>query len=119
MRNLNWRAGLRRGAIFTVVWLILVYVASVALPQYFGLNLPEQLPALAVNVVAFFVLFTIFSAYTEKRRAQRQAELRAAKKGKSTGKTARRNDEDEGAEPGRLKGQYNPNTSRKKARRRR
>lgn len=117
MRNLNWRSALRRGAIFTIIWLALVYVASVAFPRRFALELPEQLPALAVNAVAFFVLFTVFSAYTERRRARRQAELRAAKKGKSTDKTARR--EDETDEPGRLKGQYNPNTSRKKARRRR
>lgn len=119
MRDLNWKAALRRGAIFTAVWLALVYIASVAFPQSFALQIPEDLPALAVNAVAFFMLFTVFSAYTERRRERQRAKLRDTKKGKTTGKSARRDSGDEDAEPGKLKGQYNPNTSRKKARRRR
>ncbi len=97
---------------FMVLYAIILYVMSAAFPETFGVT-REQLPGLLINAVFFFLILTVFFAFTEKRRAQRIAELKARKQGKQA-KT-----EEEDGEPGPLKGRPNPNTSRKKARRRR
>lgn len=119
MKDLNWRSALRRATVFTLIWLGIVYITGAIWPQRFGIELPEELPFLAVNAVFFFIIFAVFSAVTERRRAriveQRQnmsKTTRATKSGKST-------DDAEDGEGGPLKGRPNPNTSRKKARRRR
>ncbi|MBA2440833.1 MAG: hypothetical protein H0V53_00275 [Rubrobacter sp.] len=122
MSDLNWRGAFRRAAIFTLFWLGLVYIMNVAFPGTFGIEFPEEVPFLLINAVLFFFLFTLFSAFTERRRARRAEELQAQKKGKSPKKSGGPVEEveEEGEEPGQFKGQLNPNTSRrKKARRRR
>ena len=110
MKNFDWKAGVRRAAFFMVLYAVILYVMSILFPESFGIG---QVPGLLVNAVFFFLILTTFFAFTEKRRAQRVAELKAQKKGKQ-GKPER-----EDVESGPLKGKPNPNTSRKKSRRRR
>jgi cbb3-type cytochrome oxidase subunit 3 len=112
MKNLDWKAGLRRAAMFMVLYAVILYVMSVAFPESFGIG-QEQLPGLLLNAVFFFLILATFFAFTEKRRAQRIAEMKAQRKGKQD------RPEKEDGEPGPLKGRPNPNTSRKKTRRRR
>lgn len=111
MRNLNWRSAFRRASIFTLIWLGIVYVTSVLWPQSFGIAIPEELPFLAINAVFFFVIFALFSAFTERRRERYQQQ----QKQKNDAKKDKPEENDEGP----LKGQLNPNTSRKKAARKR
>ncbi|WP_047865270.1 hypothetical protein [Rubrobacter aplysinae] len=119
LKDLNWRSAFRRATIFTLIWLGIVYVTSVIWPQSFGIEIPEELPFLAINAVFFFFIFTLFSAFTERQRAQRAQRAQQAKsKGGSGNGRAAGSGEDDG-EAGPLKGRPNPNTSRKKARRRR
>ena len=112
MKNLDWKAGLRRAALFMLLYAVILYVMSVAFPESFGIG-QEQLPGLLLNAVFFFLILTVFFAFTEKRRAQRIAEMKAKRSGKQE------KPEEDGGEPGPLKGRPNPNTSRKKSRRRR
>ena len=115
MRDLEWRAGLRRAVIFMFIYAAILYVMNVAFPETFGIR-SEQLSGLLVNAVFFFLLLTVLFSWTEKRRKERMAELQNRQRGN---KPARASGED-GEEPpeGSLRGQPNPNTSRKKARRR-
>lgn len=113
MKDLNWRSALRRAAIFTLIWLGIVYITSVLWPQSFGIEVPEELPFLAINAVFFFFIFALFSAFAERRRA------RHGQQSGSGGKPARESSEEEEGEGGPLKGRPNPNTSRRKTRRRR
>lgn len=115
MRNLNWRSALRRAMIFTLIWLGIVYVTNVIWPESFGIQVPEELPFLAINAVFFFAIFTLFSAFAERRKAR----MGDSQQGKGGGKQRDERSEGEHAENGHLKGRPNPNTSRKKARRRR
>jgi hypothetical protein len=64
----------------------------------------------------FFFLFAFIFAITDKRRTQRVEQLKAQQKGNSKKRPAETNGE---VPEGTLKGQRNPNTSRKKARRKR
>ncbi len=97
---------------FMVLYAVILYVMSAVFPESFGIG-REQVPGLLINAVFFFLILTVFFAFTEKRRAQRLAELKARREGKQA------KPETEDGEPGPLKGRPNPNTSRKKARRRR
>lgn len=112
MKEINWRSAFRRAAIFTLIWLGIVYVTSIIWPQSFGLEVPEELPFLAINAVFFFVVFALFSAFAERRKA-RYVQRSENNKSKAV---KERPEEEEG---GPLKGRPNPNTNRKKARRRR
>lgn len=112
MKDLNWRSALRRAAIFTLIWLGIVYVTSVLWPESFGIEVPEELPFLAINAVFFFFIFALFSAFAERRRA------RYTQQTKSKDKPEKERPEEAG-EDGPLKGRPNPNTSRRKTRRRR
>lgn len=112
MKNLDWKAGFRRAAVFILLYAVILYAMSVLFPETFGVN-EAQLPSIAMQGVFFFFILTTFFAFTENRRKQRIAEMKARKQGKSAGT------EGEGEEPSAFKGQPNPNTSRKKARRRR
>lgn len=112
MKNFNWKAGVRRAAFFMVLYAVILYAMNILFPESFGIG-QAQIPGLLVNAVFFFIILTAFFAFTEKRRAQRLAELRAQKKGKQD------KPEREDGESGPLKGKPNPNTSRKKSRRRR
>lgn len=114
-RDLPWRSGFRKAAVFIVIWAALIYVMNTAFPETFGLN-SEELPGFALNAVMFFFIFALFFSWTEKRRRERMEELKNRKKDGRT-KAAAGGDEDRPDSP--LKGQLNPNTSRKKARRRR
>lgn len=111
MKNFNWKAGVRRAAFFMVLYAVILYVMNILFPESFGIG-QAQIPGLLVNAVFFFLILTAFFAFTEKRRAQRLADLRAQK-----GKQEKPEREDGGSGP--LKGKPNPNTSRKKSRRRR
>ncbi len=115
-KDLNWAPAFKRAAIFVAIWLGLVYVMSVAAPDSFLAMTREQVPSLIINAIMFFFLFAFIFAVTEKRRTQRVEQLNAQKKGKSGKRSAETNGE---VLEGTLRGQRNPNTSRKKARRKR
>lgn len=114
-KDLKWRPAFKRAATFVVIWLVLVYAMSVAFPGSFAVS-RQQLPGLALNAVMFFFLFAFIFAITERSKARRMEQLQAQKKDKPDKRQADANGE---APEGSLKGQRNPNTSRKKARRKR
>jgi amino acid permease len=109
--DLNWKWAARRAAVVIGIYLILLYVLSTIYPESFGLQNSSQIVSLLINAAFFFVVFTLVYAFVERSRRRRMAEM--SKKNKP----AKPSDED--SEPGTLKGRPNPNTSRKKARRRR
>ena len=111
--DLNWGWAARRSAVVIGIYVALLYVLSTFSPDRFGLQNPEQIKMLVFNAVFFFFIFTFVYAYVDRSRRRRMGE--ASKKGKQARSAA----QDPGAEPGPLKGRPNPNTSRKKARRRR
>ena len=118
-KDLKWKPALRKAAVFVVLWFVLIYVLSQVWPQQFGIKNQQEYFSLALNGVFFFFLFAFVFAFSEKRRADRLAKYKAQKKGKG-GKPVRTTDDDSGeAEPSALKGRYNPNTSRKRAKARR
>jgi 4-hydroxybenzoate polyprenyltransferase len=95
------------------IYLGLLYVLSIAFPESgFRLETREQILSLLVNAVMFFFVFTLVYALVDRSRRRRLGETtQSSKSGKPTG-------EAEGPS-GPLKGRPNPNTSRKKARRKR
>ena len=110
-KGLKWQEALKRAGIFTAVWLALVYVINTISPGAFGAQGTDGLVAVAAYAVVFFVLYTLVFAFIERRRenaraAARQKEVKPAKKPTAEGAS-------------QLKGQRNPNTSRRKALRRR
>ncbi|HET7480795.1 MAG TPA: hypothetical protein VFJ72_14920 [Rubrobacteraceae bacterium] len=109
--GLNWSNALKRAAMFTGIWLALVYVMHAINPKLFKLGDSGDFLVLALNAVLFFFLYAAFFAFMERRKNRNQKTSSSKKTG-----TAKNDDE---AEPGRFKGQVNPNTSRKKAARRR
>lgn len=112
MSNFDWKAGFRRAAVFILLYAVILYTMNVLFPETFGVG-EGQLPAILIQGVFFFFILGIFFSWTEKRRKQRMAELRDRKQGKQP------SPEGEEGEPSPYKGKPNPNTSRKKARRRR
>ncbi len=106
--DLNWRWAARRSVVVIGIYVALLYVLSTLSPDSF----PLQINVLLVQVPIFFIMFTFVYAFVERSRRRRLAEMQ--KKNKEARPTA-----DSAAEPGELKGRPNPNTSRKKARRRR
>ena len=112
--DLNWKWAARRAAVVIAIYLGLFYLLSVAFPDGgFDLQRPGALSALLFNAGAFFIVFTFVYAFVERSRRRRLAETQ------KKGRQARPASEDQEDEPGSLKGRPNPNTSRKKARRRR
>jgi 4-hydroxybenzoate polyprenyltransferase len=111
--DLNWKYAARRAAVVIAIYLGLLYVLSIALPESgFRLETREQILSLLVNAVMFFLIFTLVYALVDRSRRRRLGETtQRSKPGKPTG-------EAEGPS-GPLKGRPNPNTSRKKARRKR
>src|SRR5829696_3341962 len=107
--DLNWKSAARRSAVVIAIYLGLLYLLSVAFPgSGFSMDSRAQVISLFVNAIIFFI-FT----FVERSRNRRIAEARKQKKpGKQT-------DGDQEADASSLKGRPNPNTSRKKARRRR
>ena len=109
--DLNWRSAARRSAVVVGIYLALVYILSTVSPETFGLQSRQEIFSVLVQAVFFFFIFTLVYALVERNRNRR---LDADRKKKS--KPA---DENPEAEDGTLKGRPNPNTSRKKARRKR
>lgn len=111
--GLDWGAALKRAALMTGFYWLIIYAMSVAFPKNFGIG-GQELPGLLATTVMVFLLFTVFTAFTErarKRRVQQQNAKNSSKKSKPTG---------DGEEtPSALKGRPNPNASRKKTRRKR
>jgi CBS domain containing-hemolysin-like protein len=109
--DLNWRFAARRAAVVIGIYLALIYVLSTVSPETFGLQSGQEILAVLVQAFFFFIIFTFVYAFVERSRNRRLAEMR--KKSKEAKPAA------EDSEAGSLKGRPNPNTSRKKARRRR
>lgn len=118
MQRFDWKAGFRRASIFILLYAVILYAMSVFFPETFGVT-REQLPAVGMQAVFFFLILGIFFSFTEKRRKERMAELRARRQGKQGKQGKSERPEGEDGEPSAFKGRPNPNTSRKKARRRR
>ncbi len=97
----------------SVIYVALLYVLSTVSPETFGFQSRGQITSLLVNAAFFFIIFTLVYAFVDRSRRRRLAEAnKRSKPEKPSG-------EDSEAEPGALRGRPNPNTSRKKARRRR
>jgi len=122
-QNLDWRSAMKRAALFTGLWLALIYVLSNAFPESFSLGLDTRAGqiGLLLNALLFFCLYTVVVAFTERRRRRLIAERSGKKPANAKGPKTKPADTevDEDAESGRFKGVHNPNTSRKKASRRR
>ncbi|HSL00208.1 MAG TPA: hypothetical protein VK869_07705 [Rubrobacteraceae bacterium] len=110
--DLNWRSAARRAAVVVGIYLALVYILSTVAPDTFRLQSRQEVIYTLVQAVIFFFIFTLVYAFIERSRNRRLAEYRRQQG--STDRPAR-----EVGESGELKGRPNPNTSRKKARRRR
>ena len=125
--GLEWKHAFKRAAIFVGVWLALIYVSKTAFPEYVNLSFDSTagLVYFLAYPVFFFFLFAVFTAFAERSKKRRFAQQKSQKKGRPSTRTAgaaggfNATEEDEDAESSRLKGRYNPNTSRKKAARRR
>jgi hypothetical protein len=113
--GLNWKSAARRSAIVIVVYLTLFYVLSVAFPENFGLRDRAQVVSLLINAVMFFFVFTLVYAFVERSRNRRTEETRK----KQSPENPARGGADPDASASQLRGRPNPNTSRKKTRRRR
>ena len=112
--DLNWKSAARRSAVVIAIYIGLLYLLSVAFPESgFNMDSRAQVISLLVNAIIFFFIFTFVYALVERSRNRRIAESRKQKK---PGKQATGDQE---ADATSLKGRPNPNTSRKKTRRRR
>ena len=111
--GLNWKAAARRSAIVIGIYIGLFYVLSVAFPQTFGLGGRGQVMSLLINAVVFFFVFTFVYAFVERSRNRRMQEANR----QQSKKPAR--PEGDAETPSALRGRPNPNTSRKKTRRKR
>lgn len=114
--DLNWRSAARRAAVVVGIYLALIYILSTVAPETFRLQSRQEVVYTLVQAVFFFFIFTLVYAFIERSRNRRLAEYRR-QQGKAQG-SADKPAREEG-EGGALKGRPNPNTSRKKARRRR
>jgi hypothetical protein len=113
--DLNWKYAAKRAAVVIAIYLGLLYLLSVIFPESnFRLDNREQILSLLVNAVLFFFIFTLVYAMIDRSRRRRMAEMGGQKKPTKTSGAG-----EEGETEGQLKGRPNPNTSRKKARRKR
>ena len=110
-KDLDWRSAAKRSAVVIAIYVALFYVLSGVFPQQFGLQDRAQITALLFNAVIFFFVFTFVYALVDRSRRRRLAEM--------GNKREQAKSAEEDSEAGPLKGRPNPNTSRKKARRRR
>ena len=125
--GIEWKNAFKRAAIFVGIWLALIYVTKTAFPEYVNLGFDSTagIVTFLSYLVSFFFFFTMLTAFTERSKKRRLAQLKTQRKGRHDAKTTARTTggsgaaESEEAEPSNLKGRYNPNTSRKKAARRR
>src|SRR3712207_6051465 len=113
--DLNWKYAARRAAVVIAIYLGLLYILSIAFPDTnFRLDTREQIISLLVNAVFFFLIFTFVYAYSARSGRRRMAERSG---GGGGGRPSAPGEAAESA--GQLKGRPTPNTSRKKARRKR
>jgi hypothetical protein len=126
--DLEWGPAFKRAAFLVAFWLLALYVLNIAFPETFilGLDSSAGVISLLVNAVLFFFFFAVFTAFTERSKKRRAAAMRAQRKGgtgaRNTGGTKSKSgapEDGEEAESGDLRGRHNPNTSRRKAARRR
>ena len=115
--DLDWKGAFKRAAFAAALYLLFVYVMSTAFPESFGAG--TNIVSALIVAVAFFLIYAPVFAFAERRKRRRLAELRAQKKGKTRSTARSDTAKDEEAETDSLKGRHNPNTSRKKAARRR
>ena len=114
--GLKWKSAARRSAIVIAIYLGLLYIIGIAFPgSSFSLDSRGQIFSLLINATMFFFIFTFVYALIERSRERRMTE---AGKQKKPGKSSQNGgDAEDGASS--LRGRPNPNTSRKKTRRRR
>jgi len=124
--DLDWKGAVKRAAFAAALYVLFIYVMTIAFPDTFGAS--TNIISTLVVAVAFFVIYTPFFAFAERRKKRRLAEMKAQQKGKPGAKTGARANaratqgtgpDDEEAGEGNLRGRHNPNTSRRKAARRR
>ena len=117
--DLDWKSAFRRAAFAALLYLLFVYVMSTAFPGSFGAG--TNLVSALVVAGVFFLIYAPVFAFADRRKRRRLAELKAQKKGKPGARSVGESGtaEDGADDPGDLKGRHNPNTSRKKAARRR
>ncbi len=128
--DLNWKGAVKRAAFAAALYVLFIYVMTIAFPESFGAS--TNIVSTLVVAVAFFLIYTPFFAFAERRKRRRLAEMRAQQKGKSGSKTGARakaeakagttqgsGPDDAEAGEGNLRGRQNPNTSRRKTARRR
>jgi hypothetical protein len=124
--DLDWKGAFRRAAFAAALYVLFIYVMTIAFPDTFGAS--TNIVSTLVVAVAFFLIYTPFFAFAERRKKRRLAEMKAQQKGKPGAKTGARANaratqgtgpDDEEAGEGDLRGRHNPNTSRRKAARRR
>lgn len=112
--GLKFRSAARRSAIVIAIYLGLLYILSRAFPDSnFNLDTRPQIISLIVNAAIFFFIFTFIYALLERSRDRRASQAAQQKK---PGKPAQGEDDPDAPS---LKGRPNPNTSRRKSRRRR
>lgn len=126
--DLEWGPAFKRAAFLVAFWLLALYVLNVAFPETFilGLDTTAGVVSMLVNAVLFFFFFAVFTAFTERSKRRRAAAIRAQRKGGTGARTTAGSKDKPGASEdgeeeraGELRGRHNPNTSRKKAARRR
>jgi uncharacterized membrane protein len=122
--DLEWGPAFKRAAFLVAFWLLALYILNVAYPETFvlGLDSSAGIISMLVNAVLFFFFFAVFTAFTERSKKRRAAAIRAQRKGEAGARVKDKPgapEDGEEAEPGELRGRHNPNTSRKKAVRRR
>ena len=132
--DLNWKGAIRRAAFAAALYVLFIYLMTVAFPETFGAN--TNIVSTLVVAAAFFLIYTPFFAFADRRKKRRLAELNAQKKGKPGARANRAgangandrtgtaegsgpDDGEEEAGESDLRGRHNPNTSRRKASRRR
>ena len=124
--DLDWKGAFKRAAFAAALYVLFIYVMTIAFPDTFGAS--TNIVSTLVVAVAFFLLYTPFFAFAERRKRRRLAEMKAQQKGKPGAKTGTKANvkatqgtgpDDEEAGEGDLRGRHNPNTSRRKAARRR
>ena len=124
--GLDWKGAIKRAAFAAALYVVFIYVMTVAFPESFGAS--TNIVSTLVVAVAFFLIYTPFFAFAERRKRRRLAAMKAQQKGKPVVRTGTRanakatqetDPDDEEAGEGNLRGRHNPNTSRRKAARRR
>jgi flagellar biosynthesis/type III secretory pathway M-ring protein FliF/YscJ len=124
--DLDWKGAVKRAAFAAALYVLFIYVMTIAFPESFGAS--TNIISTLVVALAFFLIYTPFFAFAERRKRRRLAEMRAQQKGKPGARTGARANakatqgtgpDDEEAGEGNLRGRHNPNTSRRKAARRR